>query len=437
MTLLQHAAMVSGAQNSAEGVERVVLDELDREGRAVRLDQTIAAALAGTGLVEVRPEGGGAWRLLPCGKVGAASVPGLQVQVNPKEKVGLSKLIFLLGYARNPGFRPEDVIGDDDPELWPALAESLARLVERALGRGVLQGYRTLDDSLRTVRGRIRIGDQVTRRPGQMVPLEVSFDEFTVDIAENRILRAALRRMLAVPRLDPKVRARLAHLDGRLDGVQLLHAREQIPRWLSTRLNERYQPALRLAEVVLRNCSAEAGPGGVRIAAFVVSMWQVFEDFVATSLTEALRRYPGTSRAQYPSWLDVPPPGKTKGEIPMRIDIAHLVGGKPVIVFDAKYKVADSSGSYPNADHYQMLAYCTALGLDRGWLVYAQGSNGRVEREVRNTQVRIFECPINLTRTPSEVLEQVGRLAAETWRSALALAGRTDTDTPLERMGGV
>lgn len=409
MTLLEHAVVGAGVQEPA-GLS-VVLDELDREGQVLRLDQAVAAALATTGLVEVRPEGGGAWRLLPCGKVGAVSVPGLQVQVNPKEKVGMSKLIFLLGYAREPGFRPEDVVGESEPELWPALAESLARLVERALGRGVLQGYRTLDDSLRTVRGRIRISDQITRRPGQMVPLEVSFDEFTVDIAENRILRTALRRMLAVPLLNPKVRARLAHLDGQLDGVQFLHVREQSPLWLQNRLNERYQPALRLAEVVLRNCSAEAGPGGVRVAAFVVSMWQVFEDFVTTALTESLRRYPGVTRAQYPSWLDVPGPGKAKGEIPMRIDIAHLVRGKPAIVFDAKYKVADSSGRYSNADHYQMLAYCTALNLDRGWLVYAQGSGRAVERRVRNAGVSIVEYPLDLGAPPRALLGQIEELA--------------------------
>lgn len=406
-------ALVLAASDPEVGLSRVVLDELDRGGRAARLDQSIAAALAETGLVEVRPEGGGIWRLLPCGKVGAVSVPGIQVLVNPKEKVGLSKLIFLLGYAHDPGFRPEDVVGDDEPELWPALAESLARLAERALGRGVLQGYRTMEDALRTVRGRIRIGDQISRRPGQMVPLEVSYDEFTVDISENRILRSALRRMLAVPRLNPKARARLAHLDGRLEGARLLHAREQIPRWQPSRLNERYQPALRLAEVILRNCSAEAGPGGVRVAAFVVSMWKVFEDFVTTALTEALRRYPGVTRAQYPSWLDIPRAGKTKGEIPMSIDIAHLVGGKPAIVFDAKYKVADSSGNYPNADHYQMLAYCTALGLDHAWLIYAQGSSGIVERQIRNTAAKVIEYPLDLRASPPDLLTQIGALATE------------------------
>jgi 5-methylcytosine-specific restriction enzyme subunit McrC len=32
--------------------------------------------------------------------VGAARIGDLQVQVTPKEKVGLSRLLFLLGYSR-------------------------------------------------------------------------------------------------------------------------------------------------------------------------------------------------------------------------------------------------------------------------------------------------------------------------------------------------
>jgi 5-methylcytosine-specific restriction enzyme subunit McrC len=42
-------------------------------------------------------------------------------------------------------------------------------------------------------------------------------------------------------------------------------------------------------------------------------------------------------------------------------------------VADAKYKLEYSAGRYPNADHYQMLAYCTALEVPIAWLVYAQG----------------------------------------------------------------
>ena len=46
---------------------------------------------------------------------------------------------------------------------------------------------------------------------------------------------------------------------------------------------------------------------------------------------------------------------------------------RPRAVIDAKYK-AEKPAGYPNADLYQMLAYCTALRLSDGHLVYAKGS---------------------------------------------------------------
>jgi 5-methylcytosine-specific restriction enzyme subunit McrC len=160
---------------------RVSLDELDRKGQLTGLSTAAAKALDDTGLVEVRPVAPGQWRLLPRGYVGAVRIDDLQVQVTPKEKVRLDRLLFLLGYAHDPGFRPEDVAGIEEPELWPALAESLARLTEAALAGGILQGYRTVEESLRTIRGRIRLGDQITRRPGLTVPIEVIYDDFTAD----------------------------------------------------------------------------------------------------------------------------------------------------------------------------------------------------------------------------------------------------------------
>lgn len=398
--------------------DRVVLDELDRVGEVVQLAETAVESLRVTGLVEVRPERDGRWRLLPCGTVGAVAVDGFQVQVTPNQKVGLSRLLFLLGYARNPGLRPEVVTASEEPDLWPALGASLARTAEAALERGVMQGYQRVDNALRVVRGRIRIGDQLTRRPGLMVPLEVSYDEFTVDIAENRILRTALRRLQAVPGLAADARRQLAHLDGRLDGVGIVRPGEPIPSWLPTRLNERYQPALRLAEVVLRYGSVEAGPGGLPMASFVVSMWRVFEDFVAAALTASLRRRPGFTRVQHATTLDIPGPGRSPGQVPMAVDIVHLVGGTPRMIFDAKYKVADARGRHPNADLYQMLAYCTAMGLPRAWLVYAQGGSGPVERRVRNSDITIVEYPLDLSAHPRHLLAQIDVLADVAWAAA-------------------
>jgi 5-methylcytosine-specific restriction enzyme subunit McrC len=385
----------------------IVLSEDDKRDVRAELDGPRAAALESTGLVRVRPVGNAVWELIPRGRVGAVRIDDVDIVVTPK--VGIARLLFLLGYAADPGFRPEVVDGVPDDDLWPALAETLCRHAERAVMRGILQGYETREEALPLVRGRVRIGDQLARRPGMLLPIEVRYDEYDVDIAENQILRAALRRMLSVPRVAPAVRARLSHLDGRLDGVTPLIAGTPVPSWRPSRLNGQYHAALRLSEIVLRHQSFEVGPGGVSVAAFVVDMARVFEDFVATALREAWHSRPGRTWPQYPTSLD------TDDTVRMKVDVVHLVDGVPRIIADAKYKLESSAGSYPNADQYQVLAYCTALQVPVGWLVYAEGSRGAVLRQVRNTGISIVEYPLDLSAPPLNLLEQVAALAAEAW----------------------
>lgn len=385
-------------------VHRVTLSE-SFEPFAARLSEAQTRALHSSRLVNVVSAGDGAAVLQPSGRVGAVRVGDLQVEVWPKEKVKLAHLIFMLGYAADPGFRPELVDAEAYDDLWPALSESLARLCERAMLGGVLQGYRTIEELSIVVRGRIRVADQLRRHPGQISPTEVAYDEYMTDIPENRILRTALRRMRAVPRLRPDVAARLSHLDNRLDGVAVLRRDAPLPLWRPTRLNARYVPALRLAELVLRNTAAQIGDGGVEVAAFVVSMWKVFEDFVTTALREAIA-VRGRRAVAQKRWHFDQPRVDGVARVPMAIDLLEYDGRTPIMVYDAKYKAASNDGRYPNADFYQMLAYCTTIGLDRAVLVYAQGGDV-VDRRVVNSPVTIREWPLDLSLAPAEMLESI------------------------------
>jgi 5-methylcytosine-specific restriction enzyme subunit McrC len=285
------------------------------------------------------------------------------------------------------------------------MGESLARMTQRALAGGVLHGYVTREEALPLVRGRVRIADQIAARQGRSLPLEVRYDEHAVDITENRLLRTALRRMAGIPRLDPGVRARLAVLDRRLGGVCLLPSHGELPVWQPSRLNAHYVPALRLAEIVLRCQSTETGPDGTTVAAFVLSMDKLFEDFVAVALGEALARYPGSTRTQHSDFLD------EHGTIAIRPDVVHLVGGRPVAVFDAKYKLEGNTGRFTNPEAYQMLAYCTALGVRAGWLVYAHGAGASTPHRVRHTSIEISHYPLDLGRPPAEILARIAALA--------------------------
>ena len=84
---------------------------------------------------------------------------------------------------------------------------------------------------------------------------------------------------------------------------------------------------------------------------------------------------------------------------------------------------ARADGSYSNADHYQMLAYCTALGLNRAWLVYAQGVSAPTVRRIVNTDISIVEYPLDLRASPPDLLGQVDHLVDQAW--ALSAPGGT------------
>ena len=392
-------------------VRRIVLDELSG-GVVERLDPGSAAYVNGSGLARASPMGMGLYRIEPVGKVGSVRTPTVQLEVRPKERLGLERLLFLLGYAGDQGFREDSVAAVEEPELWGALAESLAQLADRALSRGVLQGYLTVDEALRTVKGRIRISDQISRRPGMLVPLEVSYDEFTGDIAENRILRAALERMSQVPGVRPEVLSRLRQLKGKLAAVTRLQPGAPLPVWRASRMNTRYHAALRLAEVILRNASAEAGDGQQQSASFVVDMSQVFEDFVGTALREAMGSYPGEMRLRYNALFNEAV--RDSDRIVVQPGAVHLLGGQPVMVYDAKYQAASDVGASPSADHYRMLAYCTSLRVPTAWLIYPGAGEVKLRR-ILHTDIDIVEFPLDLSRPPSEILAAVADLAQQSW----------------------
>jgi 5-methylcytosine-specific restriction enzyme subunit McrC len=374
------------------------------------LDHDVAAALSASRLVTVEAWGGGQYRLTPGTRVGAVRIrsDASAVEVRVAPKVGITRLMFLLGYAADPGWRDEDVEVTEADDLMTAVIDALARGASRVLGQGVLQGYRTVDDALPLVRGRILTGAQMARRFALPLPVEVRYDEYDADIAENQILLTACRLAVGVPQLREETHSRLLHATARLDGVSPLRPGMERPTWRPSRLNDRYVGALRLAELVLDHLSVEAPVGHTELhaAGFVVSMWKVFEDFVTIALAEALAAAPGATHCQYPIDLDV------GGLVPMRPDLVHLRRGRPVLVVDSKYK-AERLDGYPNADAYQLLAYCTALRLKHGHLVYAKGNEEPRLYDIRQSDVVIRAHALDLLGTPAQLLTGMADLAAD------------------------
>lgn len=373
--------------------------------RLIPLPLSVAQAMSQSEVAVVQPTlSPGIWQVAAARKVGAVKVGDLQVHVAPK--VRIDRLIFLMGYSRNPDFwLDHQVRVDIEKELPEALAESFARQATRALEQGLLHGYVESEDALSVLRGRFRVGDQIARHHGRLIPLEVRFDEFTVDIAENQLLLATTLRLLRLPVAAGPRRA-LQRIRLLLSDVTPMRRGQVLPPWRPTRLNRRLQPALRLAEVVLSGNSFEHRVGEVQVSGFMFDMWRIFEDFVCVALREALAPLGGASSLQYGTHLD------EARAVGMRPDFVWSSGGVPRVVVDAKYKAEKYEG-FPQADLYQLLAYCTVLGLSAGHLIYAKGSETSGVHKIKGADVTVYQHALDLSQSRIELLARIDDLAAQ------------------------
>jgi len=396
----------------------VTVVELREGDRPVELalPAEVGQLLAASGVVTATPTvRAGRWLVAPTTKVGVVRVNDVEVWIRPK--IDIRRLVFLLGYAQSPrGWRDSDVPLAPAADLVTAVAYAFVRQAERATAGGLLQGYRTVEDTLTVVRGRIREADQLRQRFGLPLPLDVTYDEFTVDIAENQLLRTATERLLQLPRLSPAVRQSLRRLlFVAFADVSPLPGPRPTVAWQPTRLNTHYQVAVRLAEMLLAAQSFEHQRGSVRSSGFLFDMAIVFEDFVCVALREALADTAGRVHLQYRTHLD------EAAVVDIRPDLVITSGLRPVAVLDAKYKAAkdraakdraEKPAGFPQADLYQMLAYCTVLGLRTGHLVYARGGESPARHRVTNADVTLVCHALDLDQDPAELLGDVARLAA-------------------------
>jgi 5-methylcytosine-specific restriction enzyme subunit McrC len=359
--------------------------------------------------IEISPSIGSpsCYDLTPSSWIGAIELPSLDIQIRPK--IQISRVLFLLSYAMDPKhWQDTDFSLEKADSLVEAIIPGFALHLKRALGPGILQGYRLEEDALATVRGRVRFQDQIDRRFGILPPIEVRYDEFTEDIEENRLLKAALRALERIRIRSSEMWYQLHHFQAILDRVSLVEYQSRnLPTINYTRLNHRYRPAVELSKLILRSLSYDLEYGRVAGAAFLVDMNDVFEKFVWVALREAL----GVSEWTFPSGSSNHPLFMDLAQkVSLRPDLSWWQDSKCMFVGDVKYKRINVPG-IKHADLYQLLAYTIAAELPGGLLIYAAGEGEPAVHEVENVGKQLEVISMDLSGTPSEILEEVSSIA--------------------------
>lgn len=367
-----------------------------------RLTRSEVRQLLGTGLVDLKPlSGEGEYELKAGSTVGTVVLPSILLLIRPK--IGLKNLFFLLGYGMGiMSWADERFPYEEDPDFLQAVAYLFEAEVSRAARRGLVRGYQARQETLSTLRGRIDMAGQIRARQGRPFPLECSFEEYTEDIELNRIVKAALRRILQVPALSPDLARRLRFRYRIFDEVaSAAYDPGLVPGIDFSRLNEHWKPAVELARLILNQESLRDEISKVVSISFTVDMNHLFERFVENVVGQQARNAGMQLAAQAPRQL--------AENISMKPDLVLRGGGSDLAVGDAKYKEPRDAGP-PNEDLYQLLAYCVSLDLKAGLLIYS----GVLDRQylVERAGVSLEATGIDLTGEPEQI-EASARQAAK------------------------
>ena len=352
----------------------------------------------------------GAWLLRSTSYIGAVNVNELAVIVRPK--IPVDRVMFLITYAMDPEcWRNESIELAPDDDVLEAVALAFIRRTRQAVHRGLIRGYRREEEALNTVRGQIRFGDQIRRRFGLPLPIEVGYDEYTEDIEHNRLLKTAIHRLAHTQIRSLGTKQEVRRLRPVFDLVQLgSYSLGPVPGIRYTRLDEHYRPAVEFARLIIENSSLELFEGKVAGGSFLIDMNLVFEKFLYVALGEALGL--GESQWKRGRSLELDEGGRidVEPDLSWWTPPSSATRSRPCFVGDAKYKHLDAAG-FKHADIYQMLAYCTAADLPSGLLIYADGEDEPTTYRINHAGKSIEVASLDLSGTPEAILDSVRQLA--------------------------
>jgi 5-methylcytosine-specific restriction enzyme subunit McrC len=343
--------------------------------------------------------------------VGLIMLPsGAHLQITPK--VPVSNLFYMISIAFDLAwpFREEFTRVDVFEDVLAAIAQVFVEFVERRIESGLYRAYVEEEKNLGCIRGRIGFAEDLRQNLTARHRIYCRYAEFSWDIEDNQIIRQ-VAHLLSGWGFHTELRLRLSRLDSALAEVRpTALASSVIGRFRYTRLNDDYRQIHQLCRLFLEGSSLSEQLGVCDSRTFLLDMNKLFEAFVTQILQENME---GHIRVVPQSEFSLGKDDRVK----MRPDLIIESEGRPVVAADCKYKQTESN-IYRNHDFYQVLAYCTAVGVRRGLLIYPLHSDPVQDVvKVRNVEVLIEQTAIDLGLPFSKFKDECCRFCDAVLRS--------------------
>ena len=312
------------------------------------------------------------------------------------------------------------------------LGKVLAGGVNHLFRRGIDRGYVENREDLAGIRGKLAVSETAKRALRTRGRAACDFEELSVDILPNRILRTSLHGLLGrSSTLHGNVRRDVRSAYRRLDGVPRMRLRRntfaQVQLGGKRRL---YRFLLSVCRLLYEGSVVDEKTGHTTFRDFrehEKTMWALFEEFVTGFYRREQRVFRVNSGGRRIHWAD---PGwateADRARIPVMEADVILDSPERRMVLDTKYYVnavargrGSGTGKLHSANLYQLLAYLRNRQatlpdgpVHEGILLYPQVGEEPLRVDIQLEGFRIQARTVDLNRDwhliHDEMLETIG-----------------------------
>ena len=341
------------------------------------------------------------------GVVGIVAAPGVALEILPKidgdDGAVRKALVSMLSVAWGLRVADGELAGivTQRNDLLEVLIGLFANRLLVAVRRGLPRRYVGFEEDLRLLRGSLNVVRQVTSLAARPDVLACRFEELSADTPLNRVLKAAVRRLVSVTRSAANARL-LGELAARFESVGDSPAPLKEPVRLD-RTNSAYHDLHRLARLLLSGDWQSTTGGEALGFSLLFPMAELFERFIGKLLPRSAPWRVSLQERRHSALAD-----DTGPLFALQPDVVIRSPAGP-IVLDTKWKGLSANDGRKlgvvQDDVYQVLVYGQAYDAKRLVLLYpwrAGLEKGIVKSwRVQGTQTRLDVATVDVGQPAS------------------------------------
>lgn len=293
--------------------------------------------------------------------VGVIRLPsGFQIEILPKLDAPhddlrglLVKMLRTLRNFAGKKFLDAELLTEQMP-LYEIFIRAYLEMIAELVKRGLKSSYVVREENLNFFKGKLLVGENLRRNFAHREKFFVAFDEYSLDRAEHRLIKATLFKLLHSTRDNKNFRL-ASRLLGDFDSVAAsLNYRKDFAEVFIDRTNREYKAAMNWTKIFLSGKSFTTAAGKAEASALLFDMNKLFEAYVAEHVRKFFAdKFTVKIQAQEKFLFDAPRSFKLKPDIILERDDEKFI-------LDTKWKFKISAG-----DMYQMFAYAQKYGAKK------------------------------------------------------------------------